>query len=853
MRRLAGVSLVVVGTALSPSTGLAPPQPITALAPVETLLDGAGDLVGVAVSGDGTLFVSDRSTGLVYRRTPSGAVTIAVSGLDGPAGLALDADGSLLIAEEGAGRILRHGPGGIVTVVVAGIRTPRWIAPGPGGQLYISAHRLTGIDGFAPTDGREIVLYTPGSTLMVAATGIRRLEGLVLIDDALIAATKGLEDGPDTAGILLRYPVLAGGQLGAPQVWLGTGLKQPIGLARDVLGAVFVSSKELTALAEATRRGIGKVHLDLTLASFAQNLEDPQGVALGPDGSLYVTDGRSGRLLRLLGPPAPTLGPIPAFVAQPSVMVSGTTTTGARVDVAIQHHGVLAAGLADSAGAFSLSVPVERDVVNDLLVFATPHAGDGLTSVPATAQVVHDGIAPSIALLEPPANAFVRQGVSVRAGANDGGSGVASMTLGVDDSRLGTLANADPAQPFTATVSLDTTAHVDGPHTLRAVAQDRAGNSASASQTLIVDNTPPDTAITGGPAGATSQTAAAFTFTGSDNLVPASHLAFSWRLDGGGWSEYSGATTATFTGLAAGSHVFEARARDVAGNEDPTPDVRAFTVGDGLRVAITEPSDGASVTSGIVIVRGIVESHEGEVGVTVNGQPAAVQGPGFAVAVAAAGPSMLLNAVATTPSGTSASHGITVSVQPTSAPLILLATPYAGTPPLAVTFSVATPAVPVHVEADYDGDGTIDFTGPAPDDTTFTYTRVGVYVASVTLVDSSGVTRTARTVIQVHDRAALDGLLQARWGVFKDALRQGDVEAALAAVMVDQRGGYREMLNALTVPYASIDVALRDLSFVTATGDSVEYSMLRVEAGVPVSYIVVFARDEDGVWRLAFF
>jgi hypothetical protein len=290
----------------------------------------------------------------------------------------------------------------------------------------------------------------------------------------------------------------------------------------------------------------------------------------------------------------------------------------------------------------------------------------------------------------------------------------------------------------------------------------------------------------------------------------------------------------------------------VAGNEDPTPDARSFSVGGDLRVRIEEPTDGASVPSGIVIVRGTVESQAGEVGVTVNGQPAAVQGPMFAVAVTATGPSMLLTAVATTPSGKSASHGITVSV-PLSEPVLLLATPSAGTAPLSVAFSVATPAVAVHVEADYDGDGTVDFVGSALDDATFTYTQAGVHVAAVTLVDRGGVTRTARTVVHVHDRAALDGLLQAKWGVFKDALRQGDVEAALAVVVVDQRAGYREMLTTLTVPYTSIDVALRDISFVTAIGDSVEYSMLRVEAGVPVSYIVVFARDEDGVWRLEFF
>src|SRR6059036_935263 len=103
-------------------------QPIAALAPVETVLEGRDELIGVAVTADGTLYVSDRGAGIVYRLPTSGALGRAASGLDRPAGLALDGGGRLLIAEERAGRILRLEASGALTVLATGIETPRWLA-----------------------------------------------------------------------------------------------------------------------------------------------------------------------------------------------------------------------------------------------------------------------------------------------------------------------------------------------------------------------------------------------------------------------------------------------------------------------------------------------------------------------------------------------------------------------------------------------------------------------------------------------------------------------------------------------------------------------------------------------------
>jgi RHS repeat-associated protein len=112
-------------------------------------------------------------------------------------------------------------------------------------------------------------------------------------------------------------------------------------------------------------------------------------------------------------------------------------------------------------------------------------------------------------------------------------------------------------------------------------------------RTVLVDNTPPDTMITGGPSGEISVATATFSFTGSDNLTPAVNLLFAWRLDGGAWTAFSGATLAALSGLAEGSHTFQVKALDLAGNEDPTPAVRTFTVRFGPSITSVDPASGA--------------------------------------------------------------------------------------------------------------------------------------------------------------------------------------------------------------------------------------------------------------------
>src|SRR5262249_33348824 len=156
---------------------------INALAPVEVVVDGLKELVGVAVAEDGTLYFSDRSAGVVYRLASSG-LRVVLAGLGRPAGLALDEEGRLLIAAEKTGRILRLESNGFITVLATGMKTPRWMAISTDGALYVSAHSVMVSDGAEMTEGQEILRLVPGVSLTVVASDIRRLEGLALLNGA---------------------------------------------------------------------------------------------------------------------------------------------------------------------------------------------------------------------------------------------------------------------------------------------------------------------------------------------------------------------------------------------------------------------------------------------------------------------------------------------------------------------------------------------------------------------------------------------------------------------------------------------------------------------------------------------
>jgi hypothetical protein len=394
-------------------------------------------------------------------------------------------------------------------------------------------------------------------------------------------------------------------------------------------------------------------------------------------------------------------------------------------------------------------------------------------------------------------------------------------------------------------------------HTLTAVAADRAGNQASAAQLLGIDRTPPDTVLVEHPALDITEHAATFTFAGTDVVSPA--LAFSWRLDAGEWSPYQANTTAAFEGLEAGSHIFEVRARDLAGNEDVTPARWEFQVR-AVHVDVREPLAGSIVTASTVWVRGeaggtppvtVSIPLPAELRLLADAIIAPVVGGRFAVEMPVLPGAFSIAATVTDSTGATATQVVEVLVQDAvDSRTRVTAIPPIGLAPHRVQFGMASLPVGMYT-VDLESDGTLEYSGGRPDGREFTYATPGAFLATIAAVTSDGVSLPWRSAVTAYDRNALEAELRATWNGLKDALRRGEADEAAGFIHARRRdvwGGYlAEVVTAIT---GDIDAIFTDIELLGFEGDRVECEMMRAVDGLMFSFPVTFALDTDGRWRL---
>jgi RHS repeat-associated protein len=314
--------------------------------------------MGVAMGPDGSLYIADTADHRIRRVGPNGIITTvagtnygAFAGDGGlatqawlynPHGVALGPDGSLYIADTDNHRIRRVGPNGIISTVagtgvadysgdggpatLAGLSYPRGVAVGSDGSLYIASTILS-------NNQRVRRVGPDGIISTVAGTGGYGFAGDGGLATQALVWPWGVAVGSDGSLYIADYynhRIRRVGPDGIITTVAGTGvaditgdggpatqakLAYPRGVAVGSDGSLYIADYYNNRIRRVGPDGIittvagkgavyyGSFSGDGGLAMQA-NLYSPQGVAVGPDGSLYVADTFNHRI-RQLSPPLP--------------------------------------------------------------------------------------------------------------------------------------------------------------------------------------------------------------------------------------------------------------------------------------------------------------------------------------------------------------------------------------------------------------------------------------------------------------------------------------------------------------------------------------------------------------------
>ena len=134
-----------------------------------------------------------------------------------------------------------------------------------------------------------------------------------------------------------------------------------------------------------------------------------------------------------------------------------------------------------------------------------------------------------------------------------------------------------------------------------------------------IDTTEPGTSITATPTNPSNSSTGTFLFTGTDP-IGGGVASFQCQLNGGGFSPCT--SPKSYTGLGEGSHTFQVRAIDFAGNIDPTPASYTWVVDTTAPAApvVTTPANGSFTSNSTPLISGTAELNS-TVTVYIDGSP----------------------------------------------------------------------------------------------------------------------------------------------------------------------------------------------------------------------------------------
>ena len=294
---------------------------------------------GVAVASDGTIYVADFTTHLIRKVTPGGVVTTlagsSAGGVDGtgsgaqfngPSGLAIGPDGNIYVAEYSGHRIRKVTPNGAVTTLAgngsaafadgagsaARFNNPAGVAVSPDGTIYVADYgnnririvTLTGVVTTLAGDGTTAVLHFP--------------IGVAVGPDGNIYTTEYFGQRVSRVTISGVITRLAGSTDNSAGYVDATGtaarFRGPQGIVVDRDGSIYVADRindrirklifngtawVVTTLAGNATAGFADAAGFADGTGTAASFNEPQGIAIGPDGTIYIGDSLNHRIRKI--------------------------------------------------------------------------------------------------------------------------------------------------------------------------------------------------------------------------------------------------------------------------------------------------------------------------------------------------------------------------------------------------------------------------------------------------------------------------------------------------------------------------------------------------------------------------
>ena len=300
---------------------------------------------GLTVDSTGNVFVADYGNSAIRKITASGTVSTFAGGpltrgsADGPAdqagfnepmGIAMDASGNLFVADNRNQTIRKITPAGVVSTLAgspevtgtadgvgsaARFNSPQSVVADGSGIVYVAdtmnhSIRKISLSGvvstFAGKTGEGGYINGPAAEARFGAPDALTIDksGNIYVMDYWTASLRKIT--PDgTVSTVTGSEWLSNPLDGAPDV---VGFNHPVGLSVDPDGNLYVADRDNNAIRKVLpegfvgtlvgdyQMGINRVGLmrdgsDMPLGANYGAVAAPKGVAVGPDGAIYVTAG----------------------------------------------------------------------------------------------------------------------------------------------------------------------------------------------------------------------------------------------------------------------------------------------------------------------------------------------------------------------------------------------------------------------------------------------------------------------------------------------------------------------------------------------------------------------------------